>query len=194
MYQQFYTDIRRINHMFSQLLAAVHKYLSSQSDKKHSLGVYAVQSGLLSENDERRLQYYGGGEVFQILSEYLSFLDFGPLDSIVNDQCSDYEREYLQRYHKELEVFCRRRVLESPASLGGDELTERKKLRFALDLEDPAVKRVPDKSLKVAIANILGCQASDLILHDIRSPGKIYRAKNCINFITHSHWTIFNTN
>ena len=162
--------------MFSQLTAKVQKKITTSSfDLISSLRTYVVQMKILSKGDEEQIQY-ARESFMKILSKYWSFIDFGPLDGIVDCIGSVHEKEALQTYCSELSAFCQRRILKSSDSLD-DSHTEKRKLQFALDFKDPAVRHIPGKSLKIAIANILECQASDLTLHDIGSgqnPGKIY--------------------
>ena len=164
--------------MFSQLTAKVQRKIPTLDfDLIRSLRTHVVQMNILSERDEERIRSAHDGErLMKILSKYWSFIDFGPLDSLVDFLCSEHEKEGLQTYRRELRAFCERRIFESSGSLD-DSHTEKRKLQFALDFKDPAVRRIPGKSLKIAIANILECQASDLTLHDIGSgqnTGKIY--------------------
>ena len=170
MYQQYYTDVRKIKYMFSQLQTLVRQSITDY----RLLIAHVLGMGILSENDEEQIRKASStNEVIMILTKYWSFIDCGPLDSIVDHVCGEGERESLQMYHEELKAFCQRRIFESS---DGGERTERKKLHFALDFNDPAVRRIPGRNLKIAVATIIDCRASDLILHDIGSgrtdPGK----------------------
>ena len=73
----------------------------------------------------------------------------------------------MNEYKQEVLNFCQRRVSEFPTnflgSSGND--TGMKKLHVTLNLEDPALKRI--KHLKIIIANILGCRASELMLQNV---------------------------
>ena len=69
-------------------------------------------------------------------------------------------------------MFCQRRVSELPSnSLGSSgNNAGMKKVCILLALDDPALQSA--KHLKMAIANILGCRSSDLVLQNIE-PGSV---------------------
>ena len=173
MYQQFYTDIRQIKHKFSRLQALVRQGITDY----RLLIAHVLEMGILSKNDEEQIKKTNStNEVFMILTKYWSFIDCEPLENIIDLVGNEEGKEILKEYHIALKEFCQRRIFESSDSLYGDEHTEKKKLDFALDLNDPAVRCMHRRNLKIAIANILNIQVSDLILHDLgsdRNPGKV---------------------
>ena len=75
----------------------------------------------------------------------------------------------MKEYCEEIKRFCERRVTELPTgSLGnGTDHSGMKKLTVTLNLKDPSLKHIKD--LKVVIANILGCLASQLVLENIEN-------------------------
>ena len=166
MYQQFYSDIKRIKYAFAQLLVQVRRSITDCKE----LIAYVLGMGILSEEDEEQIREASNTiDVIAILTKYWSFLDCEPLDGIIDHMCSDAEWRALQEYREQLASFCNRRVSSFD---DGDQHAERLHVEF--DLNDPAVRRV--RNLKIVIANILVCRASELILHDIGrdgNPGKI---------------------
>ena len=168
MYQQFHSDIKGIKYAFAQLLVQVRRSITDCKE----LIAYVLDVGILSEEEEEQIQGASDTiDVIAILRKYWSFLDCEPLDGIIDHICSDAERRALQEYREQLASFCNRRV---SSFHGGDQHAERKGTHVEFDLNDPAVRRV--RNLKIVIANILECRASELILHDIGrdgNPGKI---------------------
>ena len=172
MYQQLYSDIRQIKHTFARTVTSVRQYIIKCGCDYKDLMIYALNMGILSEEDEKRIREASNADdVITVLTTYWSFLDTEPLDNIIVLFGSEENKVRMDKYNHELRSFCQRRVsrAEFPDSYGIGENSGRKKLRIALDLNDPTVRRV--RNLEVVIANILGRQASEVALHDIGSGG-----------------------
>ena len=123
---------------------------------------------ILSEDDEEKVRNTPS-EVDTILTKYWSFLDYENFEHIVENMCGENEKRLTKAYSEEVKKFCERRVSELPPdSLGNSAINDdgMKKLRVVLNLDDPALKRIKD--LKIVIANILECRASQLVLQDIK--------------------------
>ena len=167
LYQRVMTDTRRIKLKFSALQDEVWKSI------KDIQGLVRLVLGMsmLSKDDEEQIRKTPS-DVSIILTKYWSFLDFENLEHIVERKCSNAEKKMMKEYKEEVLRFCRRRVSELPPnSLGSSSNTAgMKKLCVTLDLHDPALQRV--KNRKMAIANILGCRTSDLVLQNIE-PGSV---------------------
>ena len=121
---------------------------------------------MLSEEDEEQIKKVPS-DAPMILTKYWSFLDFENLEHIVENQCSSTEKDMMKAYKEEVLKFCQRRVSEFPPNCLGSSGNNAgmKKLYVTLDLDDPALKRI--KHLKIIIANILGCRASELVLQNV---------------------------
>ena len=158
-----------MKHKFSHLQTLIRENLnvSPEALAAHVIGMY-----ILSEEHKTRMERASRIEqIFNILTMYWSFLDFGHLENIAEEYCSidcDAKRE-LEQYKGEVQEFCRRRVSEFPqGSLNnGSDIEGMDKLVVTLDLKDPSLRHVLD--LKEKIANILGQPASKLVLSDIGS-------------------------
>ena len=163
LYQRIVIDTRRIKLRFSDLQDRIWNAI----DDIQGLVRLVLGMGMLSEDDEEQIRKTPGN-ICTIVMKYCSFLDFENLEYIVEHKCSSPEKSMMKEYKEEVERFCQRRVSEVPPnSLGnsGNNIIGKKKLYVTLDLSDPALKRI--RHLKIFIANILGCRASDLILLNI---------------------------
>ena len=155
-------DMRKIRRNFSSLQEQIWKSI----DDIQGLVRLVLGMSILSEDDEKQIQQTPSN-VSMILTKYWSFLDFENLDHIVEEKCSCAEKRMMKEYKEEVQQFCKRRVSEFPRdSLGsGGNDSGMKKMYVTLNLDDPALKRI--QHLKIVIANILGCRASELVLQNI---------------------------
>ena len=160
-------DTRRIKLKFSTLQDEVWK---SITDIK-GLVQLVLGMGILSKEDKEKIRKTPSA-VSIILIEYWSFLDFENLEHIVERKCGNTERRMMKEYKEEVEMYCQRRVSELPPnSLGSSSTNDgMKKLCIKLALDDPALQSI--RHLKMAIANILGCRTSDLVLQNVE-PGSV---------------------
>ena len=168
LYQQVVRDTRRIKLKFSTLQDEIWKTITDIQ----GLVQLALGMGILSKDDEEQIRKTPSA-VSIILTKYWSFLDFENLEHIVERKCGNAEKRMIKEYKEEVEMYCRRRVSEIPPnSLGSSSNnTGMKKLCVVLALDDPALQSI--RHLKMAIANILGCRTSDLVLQNIQ-PGSVF--------------------
>ena len=167
LYQQVVKDTRRIKLKFSALQEKIWKSITDiQGLVRLALGM-----GILSKDDEEQIRETPSA-VSIILIKYWSFLDFENLEHIVEHMCSNAEKEKMKEYKEEVEMYCRRRVSEFPPDslASSSNHTGMKKLCVNLALDDPALQSI--RHLKMAIANILGCRTSDLVLQNVE-PGSV---------------------
>lgn len=62
--------------------------------------------GILSKNDEEQIRRASStNEIIVILTKYWSFIDCGPLDSVIDHMCNEDARTSLHTYHEELKIF-----------------------------------------------------------------------------------------
>ena len=155
-------DMRKIRLNFSSLQEKIWKSV----DDIQGLVRLVLGMSILSEDDEKQIRQTPT-DVSMILTKYWSFLDFVNLEHIVEEKCSNAEKMMVKEYKEEVQQFCERRVSEFPRDSLGNGGTDpgMKKLYVKLNLDDPALKRIKD--LKIVIANILGCRASELVLQNI---------------------------
>jgi hypothetical protein len=160
-------DTRRIKQKFSALQDEIWK---SITDIERLIQL-VLGMGILSKDDKEQIRKTHSA-VTMILIEYWSFLDFENLEHIVERKCGSAEKRMMKEYKEEVEIYCRRRVSELPPnSLGSSSKnTGMKKLCVKLALDDPALQSI--RHLKMAIANILGCRTSDLVLQNVE-PGSV---------------------
>ena len=167
LYQRVITDTRRIKLKFSTLQDEIWKSINDIQ----GLVQLVLGMGMLSKDDEEHIRK-NPSNVSIILTKYWSFLDFENLEHIVERKCSSVEKRMMEEYKEEVQMFCQRRVSELPPNSldSSGNITGMRKLCVLLDLDDPALQRV--RHLKMAIAIILGCRTSDLVLQNIE-PGSV---------------------
>ena len=165
LYHQIVRDTRRIKLKFSALQEEVWK---SITDIQGLVQLVLVMN-ILSKEDEKIIRKTPSA-VSILLSNYWSFLDFENLEYIVERKCGSAEKRMMKEYKEEVKMYCQRRVSElPPSSLGSSSNhTGMKKLCAKLVLDDPALQSI--RHLQMAIANILLCRSSDLVLQNVE-PG-----------------------
>ena len=167
LYQVITTDMKVMKRKFSTLLEKVWKSI----DDYRGTVACLLDMAILSEEDEKQVKEAPNVNEIRIIlaQKYWSFLDHENLQHIVETKCGDTEQKLMKEYSEKVKQFCERSVTELPSGfLGSDtDHTGKKKLLVRLDLKDPSLKHIKD--VKVVIANILGCQASNLVLHDIEN-------------------------
>lgn len=82
------------------------------------LATHVLGMGILSEDHKQEVNdAINANKIYNILTNYWSFLDYENLESIADNMCGEVEE--MKRYSKEVEEFCKRRVSELPPdSLG----------------------------------------------------------------------------
>ena len=158
-------NVEKIRRRFSELQAKVRQKITDHTE----LAAHVISMGILSEEEKKQVKEASSTNgVWMIVAEYWSFLDYGNLQDVIQNTCSEVEQEMFE-YSKEVKKFCERRVSEfqSDSPHGGNDHcdTVMEKLHITLNLSDPPLKHI--KNLKIVIANILQCKASNLILHDV---------------------------
>ena len=127
---------------------------------------------ILSDKKKRELKKASNTtEVWIVISgEYWSFLDYGRLKVVVENNCGEREKEMMEEYEEEVKRFCERRVSNILSRISTSDHSEMEELHVILDLSDPTLNDI--KKIKIVIANILfpgQAMASKLVIHDIGS-------------------------
>ena len=167
LHQLVRRDVNKMKLKFSSLQTKIRRKINNVSDlKTHVIGM-----GILGEDDEILVKRADNtDDIFMVLMRYWSFLDYENFESIVVNMCGKDSKQIQEwsQYKDEVQMFCEcYRVYELPgSSLEDSNKRERmNKLIVRLNLDDPVLSRI--KHLKEVIANILGVQASKLILENI---------------------------
>ena len=108
-------------------------------------------------------------DIFIVLADYWSFLDYEYLESIVKDlcDCCTKTKTKMEQYVDEIKKFCERRVSEVPPSPFRNDTEHQEKLYVKLnECDNTSLKRV--KNLKETIASILQRRPSELQLYSIQ--------------------------
>ena len=161
-------DVSTLKHKFSHLQA-----VARESIKDHKkLTAHVICMDILSKKHERKVRRASNtDEVFIVVGKYWSFLDFGNLKDIVENNCGEDERilTLMKNYGKEVKKFCEKRVSEFPPDSLCSDISHASDgmdvLHFVIDLTNPSLKRIKD--LKRIIATILELNASKLVLVNI---------------------------
>ena len=157
-----------MKHKFSSLQTKIRKNIKANVNHEE-LASHVVGMYILSDDHEKQVKKASSiEEIFNVLTKYWSFLDYGNLEDIAVNLCCGFDaEEEISRYGTEVFQFCERRVSEFPqGSLSnGTDDEGMGKLVIMLDVQDPSLKYVKD--LKEVIANILDQPVSKFVLHDI---------------------------
>ena len=170
--QKVHIDAERIRHNFSNLQTMIRKSIKTNTDHKDLAAHVAGMSMLTKEDKKQVADAFTVDDIFIILTDYWSMLDFNNLENIAQHFCHDAVKQEMKQYKDDVRRFCERRVSEFPhGSLSnGTDNEGRDKLVVILDLKDPPLKHI--LRIKEVIANILEKPASKLVLCDI-SPGSV---------------------
>lgn len=167
LYQRITIDVSTMKRKFSSLQEEIWKTINDHKGIK----AFLLGMGILSKEDQKQVGESSDIEEVRITlaQKYWSFLDYGNLEHIVMHKCGDAEQQMMREYSEKMGRFCERRVSEFPlGSLSdGTDHAGMKKLHVMLDLTDPTLINV--RRVKMVIANILGCSASTLVLHNIEN-------------------------
>ena len=153
--------------LFADLQEKVWKSIKDLEVKE--LQTYFLESGILTKEDRDQIQKATSiNDIRNIMSKYWSFLDYDNLKYLVKRKCGPGEISDERKYHAKLKEFCQRNVSEiTPGLLIQDTDTRpRNKFHISLDLSDPSLMHI--KCVKIAVANILKCNPSKLLLHDVK--------------------------
>ena len=115
-------------------------------------------------------------EIFVILSDYWSFLDYDLLKSIVKNFGNEDEESKIEGYQKELQLFCDRKVSEVPKEFIQKRLEHinvHEEVIIKLKLDDPRLRDITD--LKAKLCDVMDIEPAKLQIIDVR--------KGCVEII-----------
>ena len=159
----FNVEVRNLKSEFANLQAIIQH--SIESSASHQMLIDLVRGTcVLSDDHQVQIIEATVDDIFIILTTYLSFIDYEPLERIVETVCPDV-KEWMEQYVVHLEQFCRRKVSEIPSDpLSSNVYNENKEtLSFKVDEEDLTLMRV--KQLKRIVAEILLLNPFELLLY-----------------------------
>ena len=166
MRQKIRSDSQKMKDKFATLQTMIRNEIIKGNTDHKALAAHVSGMYILSEQHKEQVGNASTvDEIFFHLPQYWSFLDFSNLENIVENFCSPEceARKKLEQYKLDVRDFCKRRVSECPeGSLNDDGIDE---VVVILDLEDPLIEHV--RNLKLVIADILGEEASKLVLKNI---------------------------
>ena len=176
--EQLHNDIRSIERKFSKLLTSTRKSIKNRkvpsdelvaflSPYKSSRAVRKGEDRTLADRQDDLEREENVNKIFTIISPFLSFLDFGILEDMINDKevGADSDRENLADYIVSLKQFLNSWKVE-PRKIIRDEnelIGSRVKLCFKLETESLSMYR----NVKANIAQILEVPVSALQLCSI---------------------------
>ena len=159
---------------FASLQTAVRQTIE-ESVGYRKLAAHVVGMDILNDDHKAQVKEATSPEdVFIVLADYWSFLDYEYLESIVKNLCDGCTKTKtkMEQYVDEIKKFCERRVSEVPPSPFRNDTDYQEKLYVKLDeCDNISLKRV--KNLKETIASILQRRPSELQLYSVQE-GCIY--------------------
>ena len=170
-------DYKCITGSYSKLILYVIQSLKTQavtpkqlSTVLMNLSAFPVQKHkpaalpLLTDNLETIRESENVDDVFYILRSYGSFFDCHVIKHIVHSSlCTDEDREELQKYENELDVYCRRSVFECPHI----ESLDPKFQSFVMKVDDVVLNSLEMKAIhafRVELAEACGLEPHTLRL------------------------------
>ena len=169
--QRLSNDIDEIKCKFAELLDEVCDSLDKQiTTKQLARRVINRSIARISEDHEEKLrQSECIDDSFIILRKYMSFFNFGLLESIIEwNKCPKENQVHLEKYREKLNEFCLRKVFEVPQNVYSDmdvSITAQRKF-VVLSTKDMAETSLNDVlKMRIQLANILDCDVGDLHLH-----------------------------
>ena len=163
-------DIIEIHEKFATLQTQIRESLSSKGVCANKVAAHAIAYGVVSQTSDEKLKFLKHDtleEVFSILSDHWSFLDYDLLKSIVKNYGNEDEESIIEEYQKQLELFCKRRVSEVPKGFiqnkSEDDL--RDKVTIKLKCDHPRLKDI--KELKSKVCNVMSIEPATLQIVDV---------------------------
>lgn len=159
-------DVAEIHEKFATLQTRIRESLSSKVCAKN-IAAHVIAYGIVNQSSDEKLKFLKHDtleEVFSILSDHWSFLDYDLLKSIVKNYGSEDEESEIEKYQKQLKLFCERRVSEVPKEFiqlqKKSEHDLRDKVIIKLKLDHPKLKDIKD--LKSKLCNVMSIEPATL--------------------------------
>ena len=164
-------DVTQIHEKFATLQTQIRDSLSSKVPAK-KVAAHVIAYGVLNQTNDEKLKFLKHDsleEVFSILSNHWSFLDYDLLKSIVKIYGSEDEESKIEEYQKELQFFCKRRVSEVPKGFIQKEKSENDmhdRMIIKLKLDHPRLRDIKD--LKIKLCDVMGIEPATLQIEDVQ--------------------------
>ena len=165
--QAIYTDAHDIRMNFADLQSKIRKKIKNHRELVASVLDLKI---LTKDEIERVKQAPNTTEVFIIIQDCWTFLDYDHFTHIVKSVCGEDEEKLVEAYTEQLKKFCRNIVDDCPKHLlKGDDSSsaKRDKLFVELDLNASDVRVMDFQKFKRHLAKILRCQVNKLLLFSI---------------------------
>lgn len=158
-------DVTEIHEKFATLQTQIRESLSSKGVCAKKVAAHVIAYGIVPQTSDEKLKFLKHDtleEVFSILSDHWSFLDYDLLKSIVKNYGNEDEECIIEEYQKQLELFCKRRVSEVPKEFiqNKSEHDLRDKVIIKLNCDHPRLKDIKD--LKSKVCNVMGIEPAKL--------------------------------
>ena len=164
-------DVRKIHEKFATLQTQIRESLAGTVSAKN-VAAHVIAYGIIDQTSDEKLKFLKHDsleEVFTILSDHWSFLDYDLLKSIVKNYGSEDDEGKIEEYQKELQLFCERRVSEVPKGFIQRKRSEhdlQDKVIIKLKLDDPRLRDIKD--LKTKLCDVMGIEPATLQIEDIQ--------------------------
>ena len=173
-------DIGGIREKFATLQTQICKSLKSKASAR-VVAAHIVACGVISQTCDVKLAFLrldSLEEIFVILSDHWSFLDYDLLKSIVKNFGDEDEKSKIEEYQRELQLFCNRRVSEVPKEFLQKKRSEHKQhdkdlVVIKLKLDDPRLRTIID--IKSNLCDVMNIEPASLQIEDVR--------KGCVEII-----------
>lgn len=169
-FQTITKETKYIKKEFAKLQGEVRKKIKSIEDSKSRLIEVVEDLGILRGDDIQRVDEAEDVlGVFRIIKKFWSLLDYEYFEHIVENLCGDQEMKMLHEYTAKLRKFCEKSKVHCLPIASDDHNDDSlNKLYIRLNLKCLNVSQNL-LELKSSFANILGCDASNLVLLSIES-------------------------
>ena len=164
-------DVTEIHEKFATLQTQIRESLSNKGVCAKKVAAHVIAYGIVQQTSDEKLKFLkhdGLEEVFSILSDHWSFLDYDLLKSIVKNYGNEHEKSIIEKYQKQLELFCERRVSEVPKGFiqNKSEHDLHDEVIIKLNRDHPRLKHIED--LKPKVCNVMGIEPATLQIIDVR--------------------------
>lgn len=204
---QIHLDLERIRIKFTQLQTALRKSLTQKEVKPKEIvahvmgyGVFKYQiqgkdDNLLKSSEEKLNNAASIEDVFIVLSNYWSCIEYKILAIIVDEYGDKDDREKMEEYRNDLKIFFENRKLseipkDSKFTNGHTSGETHERVIIKLNLDNPHLQIVTN--LKSKICEILGVKPSILLIEEIKEgcvEVTLLVPKHLINLIFGDHLT-----
>ena len=164
-------DVTEIHEKFATLQTQIRESLSRKDVCAKKVAAHVISYGIVPQTCDEKLKFLKHDtleEVFSILSDHWSFLDYDLLKSIVKNYGNKDEESIIEKYQKQLKLFCKRRVSEVPKEFiqNKSEHDLHDKVIIKLNRDHPRLKDIKD--LKTKVCDVMSIEPATLQIVDVR--------------------------